>query len=267
MAIDQKEIFGDGYTADQTKPGAYLDSNLVLTNSNLTNPPFTVNLWFKKQAAFSSSAHAFINICRTDNDLSLFEIGTGTGSPRRFRMRVQDLSSGATNTSNTSVGAAVGTWYMLTAVFEASNNRTLYVDGANPVTNTATRTTNAPNKIVIGGISSNQTLYVGTGIDPSYGVSLFAGGSTAEVAVWSAALTAAEITSLYKGARTIQVRPQSLVTYLPLVREYKQELTGRASYIGIEQNYDSDDFESALGDPIEISEPIPVVPHQIRRYG
>jgi len=44
-------------------------------------------------------------------------------------------------------------------------------------------------------------------------------GRIAEVGIWNAALTAAEIDSLAKGMTCDKVRPQSLVFYAPLVRE------------------------------------------------
>ncbi len=43
-------------------------------------------------------------------------------------------------------------------------------------------------------------------------------GLIAEVGIWNAALTAAEIASLAKGMTCDKVRPQSLVFYAPLVR-------------------------------------------------
>lgn len=44
-------------------------------------------------------------------------------------------------------------------------------------------------------------------------------GLIAEVGIWNAALTAAEIASLAKGMTCDKVRPQSLVFYAPLVRD------------------------------------------------
>lgn len=46
-----------------------------------------------------------------------------------------------------------------------------------------------------------------------------AGGDIAEVGVWDIDLTAAEVASLAKGVSPALVRPQSLVTYLPLIRD------------------------------------------------
>jgi hypothetical protein len=50
-------------------------------------------------------------------------------------------------------------------------------------------------------------------------------GNLAEVGIWSAALTAAEIASLAKGMTCDKIRPQSLVFYAPLVRDL-QDLSG-----------------------------------------
>jgi hypothetical protein len=50
-------------------------------------------------------------------------------------------------------------------------------------------------------------------------IGLFAIGLIAEVGIWNAALTAAEIASLAKGMTCDKVRPQNLVFYAPLVRD------------------------------------------------
>ena len=44
-------------------------------------------------------------------------------------------------------------------------------------------------------------------------------GVVAEVGVWNAVLTAAEVASLAKGMTCDKVRPQSLVFYAPLIRD------------------------------------------------
>jgi hypothetical protein len=49
--------------------------------------------------------------------------------------------------------------------------------------------------------------------------------SSAEVGIWNAALTAAEIASLADGFTCDKVRPQSLVAYFPLIRDL-QDLRG-----------------------------------------
>ena len=53
-------------------------------------------------------------------------------------------------------------------------------------------------------------------------------GDMAEVGIWNAALTAAEIASLAKGMTCDKIRPQSLVFYAPLVRDLIDQKGGRA---------------------------------------
>lgn len=47
----------------------------------------------------------------------------------------------------------------------------------------------------------------------------FGNGRYAEVGIWNAALTAAEVASLAKGMTCDKIRPQNLVFYAPLVRD------------------------------------------------
>ena len=49
----------------------------------------------------------------------------------------------------------------------------------------------------------------------------------AEVGIWNAALTAAEIASLAKGMTCDKIRPQNLVFYAPLVRDLIDAKGGR----------------------------------------
>jgi hypothetical protein len=52
------------------------------------------------------------------------------------------------------------------------------------------------------------------------------GGQIAEVGIWNAALTAAEVASLAKGMTCDKVRPQNLVFYAPLVRDLNDQKGG-----------------------------------------
>jgi hypothetical protein len=118
---------------------------------------------------------------------------------------------GAICSSNTTGGSVVtgpslNTWGHTAAVFANTDSRTAYSNGTAGPINTATHVISAPNFLTIG------ARYEG-----SYG--LFFAGPIAEVGIWSAALTAAEIASLAKGMTCDKVRPQSLVFYSPLVRD------------------------------------------------
>lgn len=72
--------------------------------------------------------------------------------------------------------------------------------------------------------ASNETLRIGR-IQTS---AAWSTGDFAEIAVWQATLTAAEVASLAKGFSPRKVRPQSLVYYSPLVRELQDVARGVA---------------------------------------
>ena len=91
------------------------------------------------------------------------------------------------------------------------------MDGGSSATDTSFISTEfASNALTIAGRFNNGT------------IGLFAVGRIAEVGIWNAALTAAEIASLAKGMTCDKVRPQSLVFYAPLVRDLIDARGGRA---------------------------------------
>jgi hypothetical protein len=85
----------------------------------------------------------------------------------------------------------------------SNSSRTIYLDGGGSATNTATITPTPAN------ITSLRAGWTGATLD----------GCVAEVGVWNAALTAAEVASLAKGMTCDKIRPQNLVFYAPLVRD------------------------------------------------
>jgi hypothetical protein len=102
---------------------------------------------------------------------------------------------------------SANTWGHLSAVLTSSTSRTLYFNGSSIATNGQNiGTQNAATSILVGARDAA-------------GISNFFPGQIAEVGIWSAALTAAEIASLAKGMTCDKIRPQSLVFYAPLVRD------------------------------------------------
>jgi hypothetical protein len=99
-------------------------------------------------------------------------------------------------------------WQHICGVFSANNSRTAYLNGSSGTTNTTsvTATTQTLTHISIGALKRATPV-------------VFFDGRIAEVGIWNAALTAAEIASLAKGMTCDKVRPQSLVFYAPLVRD------------------------------------------------
>jgi len=110
------------------------------------------------------------------------------------------------------VGVSTGTWYHVTAVFAATNSRTIYTNGADKQTGTTAVTVSGADRIAIGRCADVSPL-------------LYWSGMIAEAAIWSAALSDAEVAALAAGLRPTHIRPASLECYWPLLRT-DQDLVG-----------------------------------------
>jgi hypothetical protein len=120
--------------------------------------------------------------------------------------------TGATSTSSfadTTATATTNQWVHAAGVVTSLSSRTIYLNGGNAVTNTAT--IGAYNTFTEMGIGAQQSNTAST-------YENFWAGDLAEVGVWNVALTPEEVASLGRGVTCNQVRPQSLVFYAPLIR-------------------------------------------------
>jgi hypothetical protein len=127
-----------------------------------------------------------------------------------FRSDVGDLEI----VDSTSGAGGVSAWYHACCVFASTTSRSVYFDGGSK----ATGTDNVPEPAGIDTttIGAIQTSTVGGYFD----------GSIAEAAVWSAALTDAEVATLAEGYSPLLVRPGSLVAYWPLIRDTDDDIVG-----------------------------------------
>lgn len=103
-------------------------------------------------------------------------------------------------------GYTANTWAHAAGVFAGTSSRTAYINGGSAGTNTTTHSfTDPPTHLRIGALFYTSLVLQFSGL-------------MAEVAIWNAALTTAEVASLANGFTPDQIRPQSLQFYLPLVR-------------------------------------------------
>jgi hypothetical protein len=107
-------------------------------------------------------------------------------------------------------------WNHYAGVFASGSSRTPYTNGVAGAENTTTVAAITPTFTNIG------AFYAGTATAIQ-----FMDGKIAEVGIWSAALTAAEVASLAKGMTCDKIRPQNLVFYAPLVRDLIDQKGGR----------------------------------------
>jgi hypothetical protein len=105
----------------------------------------------------------------------------------------------------------LNTYAHIAAVFAAVDDRRVYLNGGNKVTDDATSKTPA-------GIDTTSI-----GRRSTSAPALYASGRIAEAAIYNAALTDDEIAELAAGASPLLVRPDALVAYWPLVgRDYPE---------------------------------------------
>jgi hypothetical protein len=177
---------------------------LSTTAAPVLQNPLTIACWFRM--ANTTSVNALVNLNTGTGGSTeryvLFADGTVTGDI----VRLSVIGTGTSANTDTTTGFSANTWHHACAVVESNSSRTVYLDAGSSATTTQT-------------ISVSNIANVRIGSRESAGSQgLFATGQIAEVGIWNAALTAAEVASLADGMTCDKVRPQSLVFYAPLVR-------------------------------------------------
>ena len=117
---------------------------------------------------------------------------------------------------------SIDTWHHACAVYAATDDRKVYLDGGAPGTNTAVGSPSGIDTVTVGSYAYNG----------SRGRSPFS-GRLAEAAMWNVALTANEISMLADGYSPLFVRPQNLVFYPPLVRDNDEDIVGGLSLTAV----------------------------------
>jgi hypothetical protein len=189
---------------------------LSIAAAPVLNPPLTLACWFNSTNTTNIQALVCINATSTVDRHVLYARGDVAGDPVRMQSANQ---GGANGNADTTSGYSSGAWAHACGVVSSNNNRTAYINGGSSGTNTTSAAlSTSPVQCSIA--AQRFSLFLN-------GAS-FASADIAEVGIWNAALTAAEIASLADGMTCDKVRPQSLVFYAPLVRDlidYKGGLT------------------------------------------
>jgi hypothetical protein len=175
---------------------------LSTTATPVTSPPLTIAAWFFPTSNVAGTICS-IGVTSGTNRQQIFYDPTGIG---RARFAANSLDNSGQSESSIDNTITLNAWQHGAGVFTSSTERLAYHNGSAGLVNTVSRIPSGLNTITIGGrwnttLGSLQT------------------GRTAEVGIWNAALTAAEIASLAKGMTCDKVRPESLVFYAPLVRD------------------------------------------------
>jgi hypothetical protein len=172
----------------------------------VANRPCTMAAWGYLDTT-SGSAKDIVSVS-SKTTLSVLRLNVDTG---QYRIADQGNVNAVANGGTVSAGI----WNHFAGVFASGSSRTPYTNGVSGTANTTTVASITPTVTNIG------AFYAGTSTPIQ-----FFDGRIAEVGIWNAALTAAEIASLAKGMTPDKIRPQSLVFYAPLVRNLQDTKGG-----------------------------------------
>lgn len=211
----------------------YMDSyfdlrpdDMITASAALTSYPFTVNFWIKPVDGGTPG----------DYPQGIFLALYNTTNNQRFQFAISNVGGPILRfTAFTTVGAIASTsnfftineWNMCTGVASSATSRSVYLNNGTPGTNTTSSTPATPTRIVLGGAGTSG------GATANYS------GHIAEFAIWDVALNSNEITSLYRAAKASQIRPDNLITYIPLIRD-SIDLQGLANTVNNRTTVESD---------------------------
>lgn len=175
----------------------FLEKASAVTNAL----PVTMACWF--HPATASVAAGLIDIHNSASvntrNQSFLSLGSGNNVVATSGNNVGNVASATSATAFNGAGA----WHHACAVFASSSSRAAYLDGAGKGTNAT--------GISPTGVNSTEVGRCGGTVPVQY-----FDGLLAEAAVWTAALTDAEVLQLSQGVSPAQIRPQSLAAYWPL---------------------------------------------------
>lgn len=173
----------------------------LTAGTSVTAPPFTVSVWINgDNDTTQQSVIAFSANGTTTERWNISIEGAVTNDPIRWNAR-----DGTTESANCpTVDYTPSTTYNVIGVEVSATNRYCCVDGSCGTPNTTARSPDGVDNTIIGG--RFQSVAEG-----------FYEGRIWEVAIWTVELTAAEILSLNKGVSPLKIRPESLLSYWPIL--------------------------------------------------
>ena len=196
---------------------APLLNSLTFAVAVLTTPPFTFSAWgYTDSVTVSQTLIAISDEGGSFDTFQLLAEGIQSGDPIAFR--VQDTSNAAV--ARTSSGFIANTWFHACAVARSTTDRSVFLNGGSEGTHSQS--------VAPAGLD-NTAVGVWNRASTNHKFS----GRIAEVGIWNIALLLAEIEALAAGFSPLLIRPQSLVLYLPLVRDDDEDLIGGRSFTAV----------------------------------
>lgn len=172
------------------------------TETAVADVPMTFACFFRPNLLTTTGVLVGIFATNDDGHYLMFR-GATAGDPLSASSNDSGVSAAEAVTGTS--GITSGVWYHGAAVYAATNDRRVFLDGV--------KSTNSTNVTPSGFVRTSVGAFMGAAN------STFFDGDIAEVAIWNVALTDDEIASLSRGLSPLKVRPASLVFYVPLWRD------------------------------------------------
>lgn len=183
--------------------------NLVRGPAIITAAPFTMCAWAKTSNIAAGGNIIGLHNSSATGNLNQFKLATSTSGDLVYRVGNAATSAAAT----ASAAFSNNTWFHACAVEYSSASRAVLLNGGSKVADTTSLVPSGINRASIG-------LRDHSGNDQAWANdALAATGQIAEAAYWNIALTDDEIAALAEGFSPLLIRPQSLVAFIPLVRD------------------------------------------------
>jgi hypothetical protein len=179
------------------------NQSIDASSAVLTAVPLTFACWANVDNV--TTRFAILTVSQSASSINHFVLtlhGALAGDPVTMLTQSDGPVFGEATTSS---GFSSSTWTHAGVISSAINSRAAYINGGSKGTNSGSSTPLDLNVTSIGRLWRPST-------------NAYTDGRIAEAAIWNAALTDAEVASLAKGFKPYRVRPQSLVFYVPLVR-------------------------------------------------
>lgn len=174
---------------------------LGIASALVTAYPFTLAAWMRAAnvTANMSVIGIYDTAAGTQSRWDIEARGGVGGDPIRFVSR----QGGVQRDVDTSSGFSANTWHHVCGVGVSATERTVFLDGGSKATDTQANTPVDLDVTALGVLKRGD------------GDAFFVNGRIAEAAIWSVALTDAEVLALSLGLHPLRVRRTSIVAYWP----------------------------------------------------
>lgn len=185
---------------------------LEIDSAPISGTPLSMAGWINTDSVtvieYALTIH---DLSETDQGFRIGVDGTEAGDPV-----IVLAYDGSVAYAYSTSGVSVDTRHHICGVFPSSTARHAFLDGGNKGSETSSRTPTGLDRISIGRAGDSSASH-------------YWGGTLAEIAVWNIDLTDNEVAILATGICPLEVRPQNLVFYVPLVRDNDNDLIGGLS--------------------------------------